>query len=602
MAAPLLSLRNVRLRYARTLFDGADLAVHERDRIGLVGRNGSGKSTFLKVAAGLVEPDAGERVLSPGATVRYLEQEPDFCGHATALDAVEAGLGPADDPHAARRLLEALGLTGEEDPARLSGGEERRVAIARALAPDPDVLLLDEPTNHLDLAAIAWLEGELKRSRAALVLISHDRRFLAELTNRTVWIDRGLTRRLERGFAHFEAWRDKTFEEEETAAQKLERKIAMEEDWLRYGVTARRKRNVRRLKALGDLRMKRRETRGRVGGPAIAASEGGLSGKRVVEAKGVSKAFGERVVVKDFSIEIARGDRIGLVGPNGAGKTTLLKILTGDMAPDGGSVRLGTNLELVSLDQRRDALKPTDTLQDVLTGGRGDMVSVGGEPRHVVGYLKDFLFTPEQARAPVAALSGGERGRLALAAALARPSNLLVLDEPTNDLDLETLDVLEEALADYQGTVLLVSHDRDFLDRTVSSVIAPEGGGVWREYVGGYTDMIAERAHQGAAAAKAAAPHAPSAREVSAPKQKTENAARLSFKEKHALETLPDEIAKLDADIEKLQAILADPALYSKDAARFQKASDLLAKCEAAKAEKEDAWLELEMKREAAEG
>ncbi len=597
MAAPLLSLRDIRLQYDRPLFDGADLNVHERDRIGLVGRNGSGKSTFLKIAAGLVEPDAGERTLSPGATVRYLEQEPDFSSFETTLAAVEAGLGPADDPHNARRLLEALGLTGEEDPSALSGGEGRRVAIARALAPDPDILLLDEPTNHLDLQAIDWLEGELKRSRAALVLISHDRRFLSELTTRTVWIDRGLTRRLERGFAHFEEWRDKTLEEEETAAHKLDRKIAAEEDWVRYGVTARRKRNVRRMRELGDLRAQRREARRAVGGPAITAAESGQSGRRVIEAEGVSKSYGDRAVVADFSIEIARGDRIGLVGPNGAGKTTLLRLLTGALEPDAGTVKLGTNLDIVSLDQRRGALKPTDRVQDVLTGGRGDMVTVGGAPRHVVGFLKDFLFTPEQARAPVLSLSGGERGRLALAAALARPSNLLVLDEPTNDLDLETLDVLEEALADYQGTVLLVSHDRDFLDRIVTSVIAPEGAGRWREYVGGYSDMLIERA----GALKSPAPK-PDKKPTAAPVEKPkERAAKLSFNDQRALETLPVEIEKLEADIAKLTDILADPDLYARDPARFEKATRLLGEREALKAEKEEAWLELEMRREEAE-
>ncbi|MEL6364893.1 MAG: ABC-F family ATP-binding cassette domain-containing protein [Pseudomonadota bacterium] len=598
MAAPLLSLRDIRLQYDRPLFDGADLNVHERDRIGLVGRNGSGKSTFLKIAAGLIEPDAGERTLTPGTTVRYLEQEPDFSGSETALAAVKAGLGPADDPHNARRLLEALGLTGDEHRAALSGGEGRRVAIAKALAPDPDILLLDEPTNHLDLAVIDWLEGELKRSRAALVLISHDRRFLSELTTRTIWIDRGLTRRLEKGFAHFEAWRDKTFEEEETAAHKLDRKIAAEEDWVRYGVTARRKRNVRRMRELGELRAQRREARRRVGGPAIAAAEGDKSGKRVVEARGVAKAFGERTIVSSFSIEIVRGDRIGLVGPNGAGKTTLLRLLTGDLEPDAGEVTLGVNLETVSLDQRRADLKPTDTVQDVLTGGRGDAISVGGVQRHVIGYLKDFLFTPDQARAPVSSLSGGERGRLALAAALARPSNLLVLDEPTNDLDLETLDVLEDALADYHGTVLLVSHDRDFLDRIVTSVVAPEGGGRWIEYVGGYSDMVRERAE---AAGRASRKDKPTANATPA-ERPAARAAKLSFKEQRALELLPDEIAKLDEDIAKLTGVLADPELYARDAARFEKATRLLAEREALKAEKEEAWLELELKREAVEG
>src|SRR3954469_23278719 len=494
MSPPLLTLQDTHLTFGGTpLLEGAELSIGERERVCLVGRNGSGKSTLLKIAAGTVEADRGTRFAQPGATIRYLAQEPDLSGFATTLAYVEAGLAPGDDLHRARYLLEQLGLTGHEDPARLSGGEARRAALARVLAPQPDILLLDEPTNHLDLPAIEWLENELASSRSALVLISHDRRFLTRLSSATVWLDRGVTRRIERGFASFEEWRDQTLEEEEREQHKLGRKIVAEEHWMRYGVTARRKRNMRRVGELGDLRKRFREHRGAQGTVKIAVTEAELSGKLVVETERISKSFGADPIVRDFSIRIQRGDRIGMVGPNGAGKTTLLKLLTGELAPDDGEVTPGANIAMAKLDERRETLDPNASVRDTLTGGRGDSVFVGGQSRHVVGYMKDFLFAPEQAGTPVVALSGGERGRLTLARALAKPSNLLVLDEPTNDLDLETLDLLEEMINDYPGTVLLVSHDRGFLDRTVSAVVVAEGGGRWNVYAGGYSDMVAQR-------------------------------------------------------------------------------------------------------------
>ncbi|MYZ50040.1 ABC-F family ATP-binding cassette domain-containing protein, partial [Propylenella binzhouense] len=493
-APPLLSLRGIRLTFGGTpLLSDVALAVGPGERLCLVGRNGSGKSTLLKIAAGLVEPDAGERVVRQGVTIRYLPQEPDLSAFATTLAVAEAGLAPGDDPYRAAYLLQQLGLDGSEDPKRLSGGEARRAALAQALAPEPDVLLLDEPTNHLDLPAIEWLEAELAASRSALVLISHDRRFLERLSRATIWLDRGASRRLEEGFAAFEAWRDQVFEQEERERDRLDKKILMELDWVRYGVTARRKRNQGRMRALEAMRKERREARRRVGSVSFTAGEGATSGKQVIEATDVSKAYGGRPIVRDLSLRVLRGDRIGIVGPNGAGKTTLVKLLTGALAPDSGTVRLGTNLEMVALDQRRDALDPRWTVVEALTRGAGDTVMVGGAPKHVVSYMKDFLFAPEQANTPVSVLSGGERGRLMLARALAAPSNLLVLDEPTNDLDLETLDLLQEMLADYAGTVLLVSHDRDFLDRTVNAVLVSEGDGRWTEYAGGYSDMLAQR-------------------------------------------------------------------------------------------------------------
>ena len=547
MAPPVSTLQGIELSFGGTpLLEGADLSVSEGDRLCLVGRNGSGKSTLLKVAAGVIEPDAGERFLQPGTTIRYLAQEPDLTGHDTVLAYVQSELTEGDDPHRARTLLEHLGLTGDELPGTLSGGEARRAALARALAADPDVLLLDEPTNHLDLPAIEWLEDTLRTLRSALVLISHDRTFLERLSRATVWLDRGTTSRLDRGFAHFEAWRDETLEQEDQARHKLDRKIVREEHWLRYGVTARRKRNQRRLQALHDMRRKKRELRGPTGTVKLTVSDAEQSGKRVIEAEGISFAYGDRTIVSDFSTRINRGERVGIIGPNGAGKTTLVRLLTGELAPDAGRVRLGTNLEMVTLDQRREKLAADWTVSDALTGGRGDMVHVNGKPKHVASYMKDFLFLPEQRNTPVHTLSGGERGRLMLARALAVPSNLLVLDEPTNDLDLETLDLLQEMLGDYPGTVLLVSHDRDFLDRVATSVIAHAPGPRWIEYAGGYSDMAAQQGSADAGENEARAKSKPSPQQASAPAR---SKRKLSFKEKHALETLPETMAALEADI-----------------------------------------------------
>jgi len=600
MAPPLLTLQDIHLTFGGTpLLEGAELSIGERERVCLVGRNGSGKSTLLRIAAGLVEADRGTRFAQPGATIRYLPQEPDLAGFATALAFVEAGLAPGDDPHRARYLLEQLGLTGDEELARLSGGEARRVALARVLAPHPDILLLDEPTNHLDLPAIEWLENELAASRSALVLISHDRRFLTRLSRATVWLDRGVTRRIERGFASFEEWRDQTLEEEEREQHKLGRKIVAEEHWMRYGVTARRKRNMRRVGLLAELRKDFREHRGALGTVRIAVSEVELSGKLVAEADRISKSFGGTPIVRDFSTRIQRGDRIGLVGPNGAGKTTLLKMLIGALAPDSGTVTLGVNLQVATLDQRRDALDPDTSVRDTLTGGRGDSVFAGGATRHVVGYMKDFLFAPEQAGTPASKLSGGERGRLTLAVALAKPSNLLVLDEPTNDLDLETLDLLEEMIDDFPGTVLLVSHDRDFLDRTVSAVVVAEGGGRWNVYAGGYSDMLAQRG-QGVTA-KTVKTEAKAPREKPAPPASGAPKSKLSFKDKHALETLPARIAALEAEIATQAKTIADPGLYARDRAAFDTASAALGKAQADLSAAEDEWLRLEALREQVE-
>jgi ATP-binding cassette subfamily F protein uup len=603
MAPPLIQLSDIALSFGGTaLLEGVELAVSAGERVCLVGRNGSGKSTLLKIAAGLIEPDRGARFVQPGASVRYLPQEPDLSGYASTLAYVEDGLGPTDDPHQARYLLQQLGLSGEEDPEHLSGGEARRAALARVLAPAPDILLLDEPTNHLDLPAIEWLESELRSQRAALVLISHDRRFLENLSRTTVWLDRGEARRVEIGFAGFEAWRDERLAEEEVAQHKLDRKIVAEEHWRRYGVTARRKRNVRRMANLMALRQTRRDYRKSTGKAVIAAGEAEASGALVIEAKEIAKSFGERPIVRDLSMRVMRGDRIGIVGPNGSGKTTLVSLLTGSLAPDVGTVKLGANLQMAALDQGRESLDPEWTLKEALTGGRGDTVTVGGQTKHVMSYMKDFLFTALQARTPLRALSGGERGRLMLARALAKPSNLLVLDEPTNDLDLETLDVLEEMLADYTGTVILISHDRDFLDRVVNAVAVPEGDGRWLEFAGGYTDMLAQRGVDlaGRQAPKAKADKAAKPEQATAPAKTPRR--RLSFNDKHALETLPKQMAALQEKMRTLQQRLEDPGLYARDPKAFADTSAALAAAQAELTAAEERWLELEILREEIEG
>jgi ABC transport system ATP-binding/permease protein len=602
MAPPLLLLQDISLGFGTTpVLAGAGLAVGAGDRLCLVGRNGSGKSTLLSVAAGLVPPDAGRRFVQPGATVRYLPQEPDLSGFATTLAYAEAGLDTEreDDRHRARYLLQQLGLTGGEDPATLSGGEARRAALARVLAPSPDVLLLDEPTNHLDLPGIEWLERELAGMRSGIVLISHDRRLLERVSRATVWLDRGITRTLDRGFADFEGWRDAVLAQEESERHKLGRKIVMEEDWLRFGVTARRKRNQKRLAELHALRRRRKEQRAAQGTVRLEAAQADLSGRLVIVAERVWKSFGDRVVVRDWSSRVVRGDRVGIVGPNGAGKTTLLNLLTGVLAPDAGEVRLGTNLARVTLDQGRELLDPSQTLAQVLTAGQGDTVVVGGRTRHVVSYMKDFLFGPEQARTAVGVLSGGERGRLTLARAFAWPSNLLVLDEPTNDLDLETLDLLQERLAEYPGTVLLVSHDRDFLDRVVTSVIVAAGDGRWVEYAGGYTDVLAQRGSGSAEPAPVVTRPRPA--QPTKP-QPAARPRRMTFKDRHALEMLPGRIAALQSEVARLNSLLADLDLYVRDPARFGAITKALETTRNELVTAEEQWLTLAVLHEEMEG
>lgn len=597
---PLLTLSDIALTFGSTpLLENANLMVYPRDRLCLVGRNGSGKSTLMKIAAELVEQDKGERFVKPGVSWRYLPQEPDLSAFETAREYIADGLVGADDAGRIPYLLDALGLSGDEDPKVMSGGEMRRAALARTLAPDPDILMLDEPTNHLDLPAIEWLEDELSRSQSAIILISHDRRFLESLSRRTIWMDRGETRDLDKGFGAFEDWRDEFLEQEELERHKMERKVHREQHWVVHGVSGRRKRNVRRLKELGDLRQTIKNQRQVTGSASITVTEAETSSKQIVKMADVSLSYGERPIVKDLSLRINRGERLGLIGPNGAGKTTLLKLIMGEITPDAGQVDLGMNLEPLVIDQKRESLNPEWTLKDALTDGANDTVIVGGNSVHVMRYMKDFLFLPEQARTPLHALSGGERGRLQLARGLRLPSNFLVLDEPTNDLDLETLDLLQEMIANYNGTVIIVSHDRDFLDRTVTRTLAYEGPGQWQIYAGGYSDMIAQRGNGIEARKVKKASTKPQATHDQATQKKS--VSKLSYKHKFRLEKLPEEMEGLESLIETLETQLADPDLYAKDPKGFL---DISQKLEAKKSElaaAEEEWLELEMLKEEAE-
>jgi ATP-binding cassette subfamily F protein uup len=587
--APRLFLRDINLTLGVTpLLAGAELAVSPGERIALVGRNGSGKSTLLRIAAGEIAPDSGERFVQPGLRLAYLEQAPDFAGFASALDFVAEGLDE-NETYRARAMLDEAGLDANADPRHFSGGEARRASIAKALAGDPELLLLDEPTNHLDIVAIEWLEQKLKDSRAAFVLISHDRRLLDDLTTAVVWLDRGMTRRLDRGFSHFEAWRDQTLETEELERHKLGRKIKEEEHWMRYGVTARRKRNMRRVGELASLRDELKTARTRPADVVMSAQESKPSGALAVELTKATKALGDRTLVKNLSFRLLRGDRLGVVGPNGVGKTTLLNLFTDRLAPDTGEVTFGARLSAVTLDQFRAELPPTTTVVDALTGGGSEYIEIGGERKHVIGYMRDFLFQPEQARTPISRLSGGERGRLMLARAFAAPSNLLALDEPTNDLDIETLDVLQEMLGTYPGTILVVSHDRDFLDRVATSILFAEGDGTWTEYAGGYSDLERQRG-SGVVAAQAAS------KEIAAPRtERAASAARkLSYKDQRALDALPGQIEGFRAKLGGLEAKLAAPA----SASNVQRWSDEYAATKSEMEAAEEEWLRLEMLKE----
>ncbi len=600
--APLLQLSDISLTFGgNPVFQGLGLTVQAGDRLALVGRNGSGKSTLMKVMAGLVEPDSGQVITPAGVKVGYMEQEPDLSAFATLGEFARAGLGEAEG-YRVEMAAEGLKFDPDRPVATASGGERRRAALARLLAEAPELMLLDEPTNHLDIEAIGWLEEQLSATRTAFVLISHDRAFLRALTRATLWIDRGEVRRQDRGFEHFEDWRETTWAAEDEARHKLDRKIKAEARWAVEGISARRKRNQGRVRALAALRAERAGQIRRQGTAAMELDGGTQSGKRVIDARAISKSFGPRAILRPFDLRVLRGDRVAFVGPNGVGKTTLIKMLTGEIAPDSGEVRHGTNLEIAVFDQARSAIDESVSLWDAMTGdpemrvsGRSDQVMVRGNPRHVVGYLKDFLFDEGQARAPVGSLSGGEKARLLLARIMARSSNLLVLDEPTNDLDVETLDLLQDILGEYEGTVLLVSHDRDFIDRVATSTVAMEGDGRAVIYPGGWSDYRAQRPDDGGPAGtpKPAAPGpATSAAAKPAPKPQPARDG-LSFTEKKRLDSLPAIIERLEAEIARLTEFLAQPDLFQTAPAKFQKASEGLAERQSALAEAEEEWLAL---------
>ena len=598
---PLIQLSNISLTFGGDpVFDRLSLVVQPGDRVALVGRNGSGKSTLMKVMAGLVEADKGERVVPPHMSVGYMEQDPSMEGFDTLGDYAASDL-PEGEFYKVERAGEGLKFDPQRPVATASGGERRRAALAKLMAEAPDLMLLDEPTNHLDIEAIGWLERELNATRAGYVLISHDRAFLRALTRATLWIDRGEVRRNEKGFDAFEAWRDKTWDEEDIQRHKMDRKIKSEGRWAVEGISARRKRNQGRLRALQDLRAERASLIRRQGAAAMALSSAPKSGRKVIEVRDISKAYGGNIILKNFSLNVARGDRIALVGPNGVGKTTLIKLLMQEEEPDTGAVTHGTNILPAVFDQARAQLDPDASLWENLTNdplmgisGKSDQVLVRGEPKHVVGYLKEFLFEDAQARAPVRSLSGGEKARLLLAKLMARESNLLVLDEPTNDLDVETLDLLQELLDDYEGTILLVSHDRDFLDRVATTTIAMEGSGKATVYAGGWSDYQAQKKAEAPVVEKQAK------NKINNNAQKVDNKRKsgLSFTESHRLEQLPDEIEKLGAEIGKLEEYLSNPALFSEEPLKFKKASEALAERQTALSAAEEEWLILAEKAE----
>lgn len=596
---PLLQLNDISLTFGGDpVFDGLSLVVQPGDRVALVGRNGSGKSTLMKVMAGLVEPDRGDVIPGPGVSVGYMEQEPDMAGFSTLGDYAASALDPGE-MYRVERAGEGLKFDPERPVETASGGERRRAALAKLMAEGPELMLLDEPTNHLDIEAIAWIEAELKAAKAGFVLISHDRTFLRELTRATLWIDRGKVLRNEKGFEAFEAWRDKVWEEEDLQRHKLDRKIKAEARWAVEGISARRKRNQGRVRALQDLRAERASQITRQGAAAMDLASAPQSGKKVIEATGISKAYDGKQILTNFNLTVQRGDRVAFVGPNGVGKTTAIRLLMKLEEPDSGSVKHGTNLSAAIFDQARAQLDPEMSLWDSLTGdsemrvsGKADQIMVRGQPKHVVGYLKEFLFEEAQARGPVKALSGGEKARLLLAKLMARESNLLVLDEPTNDLDVESLDLLQELLDGYDGTVLLVSHDRDFLDRVASLTVAMEGDGQATVYAGGWSDYQAQKPR--AAKSENVDKTKPSGSKVKSGKGKPEPA--LSFTEKHRLEELPGRIERLEAEIAKLEEFLAQPDLFTAEPVKFKKATEALVERQEALAEAEEEWLRLEEK------
>ncbi|MBY0462022.1 MAG: ABC-F family ATP-binding cassette domain-containing protein [Alphaproteobacteria bacterium] len=586
MTTPILSLRDVSLTFGgKPLFEGISLSLCMGDKVCLVGRNGSGKSTLLKCLSGLFEVDKGERFIQPGTVIKYLAQDVVLPPDKTVFDFV---MEDGAEPFMAESILGKLGVPGDRLMDSLSGGERRRVALAQVLAVDSDVLILDEPTNHLDLPTIEWLEDYLGQYRGALIVISHDRTFLENVSTSTWWLDRGKAHEHGKGFKDYDIWSEQILDDEERQLERLNSRLRLENEWLHRGVTARRKRNQGRLRRLHALRGEKKEhLSNQAGKVKLETVEGGYGSKMVCEVHGITKSFGDRAIIKPFTTRIIKGERIGIIGPNGAGKTTLLKLLVGKLQPDSGTVKIGANIQLIYFDQMRETLSQEDTLWQTLCPQGGDQVMVQGKPRHVVSYLKDFLFNEKQIRGQVSILSGGEKNRLVLAKSLAQTGNLLVLDEPTNDLDMDTLDLLVDLLSDYEGTLLLVSHDRDFLDKLTTSIIAVEGNGIVNEYVGGYADYLRQRAKPVEDAAK---------KQVStAPKQtSTQPKTRLSYNQKRELEQLPGVMDKLSQEINIMETKLADPSFYEKHPQDFLKFTNDLAAKRQKLDEAELRWLELE--------
>ena len=591
MAAPILSYEDLGLIQGEGwLFRGLDLYIGERDRLALIGRNGAGKTTLLKCLAGLIDPDEGKRTIVPGTHVVLLEQDPDMQGFET-LEAWVLNGGDAPEAHEAAAIADQLGIDLTRPTATASGGERRRAAITRALAQRPDLLLLDEPTNHLDLGAIEWLEEWLKRFTGAFIAISHDRTFLTRLTKSCIWLDRGELRRAEIGFGGFEAWTERVYDEEARAAEKLDAKLKLELHWLQRGVTARRRRNQGRLAKLHEMRAQRAAMLGPSGSAKLALAKDDVRSKTVIEADQVGKSYGERPIIRDFSLRIQRGDRIGIVGPNGAGKTTLLKLLTGEIKPDSGRVTQAKTLAGIVIDQQRKLMEPQRRVKDVLANG-GDWIDVRGAKKHIKGYLKEFLFDPSLTDALVGSLSGGERSRLLLAREFARAANLLVLDEPTNDLDLETLDLLQEVVADYDGTVLIVSHDRDFLDRTVTITLGLDGSGTVDIVAGGYEDWVRKR-YDAARSPSKAGSRGPAKAASSDPGPRSSLGNKLSYKDQRDYDRLPGEIDRLQAEVAADEATLHDPDLYAREPHRFAELTERIARNRAEIEAAEVRWLEV---------
>ncbi|HEY0043339.1 MAG TPA: ATP-binding cassette domain-containing protein [Allosphingosinicella sp.] len=598
MAAPVLAYENLGLVQGNGwLFRGIGLFVGARDRLALIGRNGAGKTTLLKCIAGVIDTDEGRRTIQPGTKVVLLEQDPAVAKFETLRDyALHGPEAPA--PHEVDAIASQLGIDLDRPAATASGGERRRAAIARALAQEPDVLLLDEPTNHLDVAAIEWLEDWLSRFNGAFVVISHDRTFLRRLTKQSLWLERGTLRRAEIGFGGFDVWTEQVYAEEARAADKLDAKLKLELHWLERGVTARRKRNQGRLAKLNEMRATRAAMIGPAGAAKLGLANDDAKTKVVIDAENVTKRFGERAVIKDFTLRITRGDRIGVVGANGAGKTTLLRLLTGEIEPDEGKISRAKTLAGIMIDQQRRLLDPNKSVRDILADG-GDWVEVRDEKKHVQGYLKEFLFEPQLVDAKIGTLSGGERSRLLLAREFARKSNLLVLDEPTNDLDLETLDLLQEVIGDYDGTVLIVSHDRDFLDRTVTITLGLDGSGKVDVVAGGYEDWERRRKMEEAARTARSKPKAAAA---SATPDTPKQARKLTYKDQRDYDLLPGRIEEIEAQIAKDEEALSDPALYTADPKRFAALTAGIEKARAERDAAEERWLELAEKLEALGG